>query len=195
MADRNESSLSTVGGEGGTREVHSTPHAPGEPGGSVVAEFVDAARSAAESLLQEQKHQVAERVSGVAAALRSAGESLDRTHNPVIARYMQQAAEQVEGLSRTLRYRRWNELLADTEDLARRRPTLFVLGAVATGFVAGRLLWTSARWSDASRTTSGAETTRSVTAAVSSGSGSGIGAGTTETAAYGAGSSGAMGSR
>jgi ElaB/YqjD/DUF883 family membrane-anchored ribosome-binding protein len=195
MADRNESSLGMIGGEGAARRVHSTANAGGEPEGSVVAEFVDAARSAAESLLQEQKHQVAERVSGVAGALRSAGESLDRSQNQVIARYIQQAAEQVEGLSRTLRNRRWSELVADTEDLARRQPTLFVLGAVATGFVLGRLLWTSSRRSDAPGAPSRAAATRAVTAAVSSGSGSGISAGMAETAAYGAGSSGAMGPR
>jgi ElaB/YqjD/DUF883 family membrane-anchored ribosome-binding protein len=162
----------------------------------VVAEFVDAARSAAESLLQEQKSQVAERVSGVAEALRSAGESLDRSQNRVIARYVEQAAEQVEDLSRTLRNRRWNELLADTEDLARRQPTLFVLGAVATGFVLGRLLWTSTHWNDSSRAPARAETSRAVTAAVSSGSGDGLGTKpAATTAAYGAGSSGAIGSR
>jgi len=195
MADRNQGSLGPISGEGAAPRVYAAEGAGGEPGGNVVGEFVDAARSAAESLLQEQKRQVAERVSGVAEALRNAGESLDRSQNRVIARYVQQAAEQVEGLSRTLRNRRWNELLADTEDLARRQPTLFVLGAVATGFVVGRLLWTSTHWTASSRAPSRAETTRAVTAAVSSGSGSGIGAGTTETAAYGAGSSGAMGSR
>jgi hypothetical protein len=161
----------------------------------VVAEFVDAARSSAESLLQEQKHQVAERVSGVADALRNASESLDRSQNRVIARYVQQAAEQVDGFSRTLRNRRWNELLTDTEELARRQPTLFVLGAVATGFVLGRLLWTSTRWGVSSQASSRTETTRAVTAAVSSGSGSGIGADAAETADHGDGSAGTMGPR
>jgi hypothetical protein len=132
----------------------------------------------------------------VAEALCSAGESLDRSQNRVIARYVEQAAGQVEGLSRTLRNRRWNELLAETEDLARRQPTLFVLGAVATGFVLGRLLWSSTRWSDSSRAPARAETSRAVTAAVSSGSGDGLGTKpAATTAAYGAASSGAIGSR
>jgi hypothetical protein len=194
MADRNPSSLSTVGGTDTTREGHSTTHGGEDSGESVVAEFIEAARSAAESLLQEQKNQVAERVSGVAGALRGAGDSLGRSQLEVMGRYVHQAAEQVDSLSRTLRNRRWGELITDTEDLARRQPTLFVLGAVATGFVVGRLLWTSSHWSGASRTASRGETTRAVTAAVSSGSGSGP-AGTPETAAYGAGSPGGMGNR
>jgi hypothetical protein len=189
MADKNEGSLGTMREDGAAREVR----ASGETGGNVVAEFFDAARSAAESLLQEQKRQVAERVSGVADALHNAGESLDRSQNQVIARYVQQAAAQVETLSRTLRNRRWNELLVDTEDLARRQPTLFVLGAVATGFVLGRLMWTSTRWSASSQAPSRAETTRVVTAAVSSGSGAAT-AGTAETTAHGAATSG-MGPR
>jgi hypothetical protein len=195
MAERNESPSGTVDGAGATRELHSTARVSGETEQSVVAEFIDAARSAAESLLQEQKNQVAERVGGIADALRCAGESLERTQLQVMGRYVEQAAEQVESLSRTLRNRRWNELIADTEDLARRQPTLFVLGAVATGFVLGRLLWSSTSSSEASRTTSRAETTRAVTAAVSSGSGSGAGPGVTETAASSVGSSGTMGSR
>jgi hypothetical protein len=191
MADRNESSLNAVGGTGATRELHSAAHGGDDRAGSVLAEFIDAARSAAESLLQEQKNQVAERVSGVAEALHCAGDSLDRSQLQVMARYIQQAAEQAGSLSRTLRNRRWGELIADTEDLARRQPTLFVLGAVATGFVLGRLLWTSTNWSGGSRTASRDDTARAVTAAVSSGSGTG----TAESAAYGAGSSGAMGTR
>src|SRR5712671_6917068 len=98
----------------------------GERETSVVAEFVDAARSAAESLLEAQKQQVAEKASGIAEALRSAAHSLDQSQNRAIAGYMDQAADHVENISRTVRERRWNEIVADTEDFARRQPTLFV---------------------------------------------------------------------
>ena len=95
----------------------------------------------------------------------------------VIARYLGEGAAQVDSLSRKMRERNWGELVADTEDFARRQPTWFVLGAVATGFVVGRLLWTSTgvrrlgtAWSSRS-----SETARTVTAAVSSGSGTAAG--------------------
>jgi hypothetical protein len=164
---------------------------------SVVAEFVDAARSAAESLLQEQQQQVADRVSGIAAALEGAARSLDHSQNRVIASYVQQAGTQVSSFARTLQDRRWNELVADTEDFARCQPTWFVLAAVAAGFVAGRFLWAAmsvqGRNADAVRAASRRETTREVTAAISSAPGAGSGTG--ETTGHAAGSSGAMETR
>jgi ElaB/YqjD/DUF883 family membrane-anchored ribosome-binding protein len=162
----------------------------GERETSVVAEFVDAARSAAESMLEEQRQQVAEKVSGIAEALRNAANSLEHSQNRALAGYVDQAAGQVESISRTVRERRWNEIVADTEDFARRQPTLFVLGAVATGFLVGRFLWasTGGRHYRGDAEASRSETTRQVIAAVSSGSG--IDAG--EAVDHGAGSSGVM---
>ena len=194
MADRNEGSSSMIS-QGGAAGRLATGGDGLERAGNVVAEFVDAARSAAESLLQEQKQQIADRVSGVAAALRGAAQSLDKTQNRVISHYVGEAAGQVEGLSRTLAGRRWNEILADTEDFARRQPVWFVLSAVAAGFLAGRFLWATAGgagdWTGTSREAARSQTTRAVTAAVSSGSNTG----TAGVEGYGAGSSGTMEAR
>jgi hypothetical protein len=77
-----------------------------------------------------------------------------------------------------MRERHWGELVADTEDFARRQPTWFVLGAVATGFVLGRLLWGASageRQHDAAGSSRSSEPTRTVTAAISSGSGTAAG--------------------
>jgi ElaB/YqjD/DUF883 family membrane-anchored ribosome-binding protein len=121
--------------------------------------------------LQEQKRQIADRVSGIARALQSATQPLHESQSHVIAGYLEEAAAQVHSLSRRMHERHWGELVADTEDFARRQPTWFVLGAVATGFVLGRLLWTSPgkRQHGTPRSRS-SETARTVTAAVSSGS-------------------------
>jgi ElaB/YqjD/DUF883 family membrane-anchored ribosome-binding protein len=175
MADSIDSSSRMIG-QGGAAGHHDTAQIGGARAGSVVTEFLDAARSAAESLLEEQKRQVADRVSGVGEALRSAIGPLDRSQSAIVARVVEQAADRVENFSRTLRNRHWNELVADTENYARRQPTLFVLGAIATGFLLGRLLWSTTgpeqQGADATR---GGETTRAVTAAVSSGSDAGAG--------------------
>ena len=164
---------------------------------SVVAEFVDAARAAAESLLREQKQQVADRVSGIADALHGAARSLDQSQNRVIARHVRQAGDQVGNLTRNLQERRWNELIADTEEFARRQPTWFVLGAVVTGFLVGRFLSTAMSGENQPSSEAQAavqrETTREVTAAISSAPGMDDGAG--EPAGYAAGSSGMMESR
>ena len=134
MADRNDASSSMITPTGATERDHSTADMETEYGGSVVTEFLDAARSAAESLLDEQKRQIADRVSGIARALRSAAQPLEESQSHVIARYLEEGAAQVDSLSRTMRERHWGELVADTEDFARRQPTWFVLGAAATGF-------------------------------------------------------------
>ena len=177
MADRNDASSSMIAASGAAGPVHSSTAAERGHSGSVVTEFLDAARSAAESLLEEQKRQIADRVSGMAKALRNAAQPLDESQNRVIARYLEEGAAQVESLSRNMRERRWSELVADTEDFARRRPTLFVLGAVATGFVVGRLLWasTGGRQHDAHSSSPSSEPPRTVRAAISSAAGTAAG--------------------
>ena len=168
MADRNDasSSMITTNGTAGQRGR-----------GSVVTEFLDAARSAAESLLEEQKRQIAERISGVAEALRSAARPLAESQSGVIARYLEEGAAQVHSLSRRMHERHWGELVADTEDFARRQPTWFVLGAVATGFVVGRLLWasTSGRQHNGDWSARSGEPPRTVRAAISSATGTAAG--------------------
>src|SRR2546427_11323038 len=105
MVDRNDGSSSVIG-QGETAEPGpSKVYASGERAANVVAEFVDAARSAAESLLEEQKQQVAEKVSGIAEALHSAARSRDQSQNRSIAGYVDQAAEQIENITRTVRAR------------------------------------------------------------------------------------------
>jgi hypothetical protein len=110
----------------------------------------------------------------------------------MIARYVEDAGDQVRSFSHSLHARRWNELVAETEEFARRQPTLFVLGAVAAGFLVGRILWTAvsveSRNGDAARNSSRREAAREVTAAISSAPGPGGGTG--ESAGYAAGSSG-----
>jgi ElaB/YqjD/DUF883 family membrane-anchored ribosome-binding protein len=167
MADRNDGSSGIDGARGPAEQGV----AGQERFTNVVAEFVDAARSAAESLLEEQKRQVADRVSGVAAALHSAANSLEDSQNTLIARYVEQAAAQVADVSRMVHDRRWNEIAAETEDFARRRPTLFVAGAVAAGFLVGRLLWAATNGERGRSDATGlspSETASDVSAAVSS---------------------------
>jgi len=178
MADQNDAS-GTIG---------RTADTSGERETSVIAELVDAARSAAESMLEEQRQQVAQKVSGIAEALRNAANSLEQSQNRALAGYVDQAADQVASIYRTVRERHWSEIVADTEDFARRQPTLFVLGAVATGFLVGRFLWAGGRHRRGDAEASRSETTRQVIAAVSSGSGTDAG----EVVDHVAGSSGVM---
>ena len=103
MADRNDASSGMMTPTGETGRVHSTTDGEREYGGSVVTEFLDAARSAAESLLEEQKRQIADRISGVARALRSAAQPLDESQSHVIARYLEAGAAQTGPAARSCR--------------------------------------------------------------------------------------------
>jgi hypothetical protein len=100
-------------------------------------------RHAAEEMLEERKERAAETVQGVAQALRRTAANLE-SENDLIARYAEQAAETVERFSETVRQRRLGDMLADLDDFARRQPTLFLVGAVAAGFVVGRFVAASA---------------------------------------------------
>jgi ElaB/YqjD/DUF883 family membrane-anchored ribosome-binding protein len=183
MADRHDISSSAVA-SGSEREHAAAAGAEGRDG-SVVTEFIDAARSAAESLLEQQKRQIAERISGMAEALYAAARPLDQTQNRIVARYLEAAASQVHGLSHTMRQRRWIDVIADAEDFARRKPMLFVLGSVAAGLALGRLLWSSSagRQDEAASSFTRGAAARSVTAAVASGPGAASGEPSGSTAA------------
>jgi hypothetical protein len=184
MADRIESYQHTIGQQGAAERDQLPIDATGER--SVMAEFADAAQSTAEALLQKQKQQIADRVSGMAEALECAAHSLDQSQNRIIGRYVQDAGQQIRSFSRTLQERRWNELI---EDFARGQPTWFVLGAVAAGFLVSRLVWTTTNATtstDAARKPSRRDMTREVTAATSRAPG--LGGGTGEMANHVAGS-------
>jgi hypothetical protein len=175
MADKIESYQHTIGQQGAAERDQLPIDATGER--SVMAEFADAAQSTAEALLQKQKQQIADRVSGMAEALECAAHSLDQSQNRIIGRYVQDAGQQIRSFSRTLQERRWNELI---EDFARRQPTWFVLGAVAAGFLVSRLVWTATNATtstDAARKPLCRDMTREVTAATSSAPGLGGGTG------------------
>jgi hypothetical protein len=107
---------------------------------AILTEFVDATLSTAEAMLEEHKQRAAQRVDGLAESLRCAAQCLERSDNRAIARYAARAADQVGEFSLGIRNRGWNQIIADAEDLARRRPALFMLGATLAGFLAARVL-------------------------------------------------------
>lgn len=112
---------------------------------AIATELVEASRSAAQSVLDEQKDNAARQVAAVAAAVRSAAQSLDQAKLPTLAHYTEEAAGSIESLGQALSGRRWSELTDDLEVLARRQPALFLSAAAVVGLLVGRLLWASSR--------------------------------------------------
>jgi hypothetical protein len=105
----------------------------------------DQMREAAEAVLQAQRDRVASAVRGVAELLRGAGERLESERKPIAATYAARAAMHVDRLAEGVRSRSLSELGDGLRRLARRRPALFLAGALAGGFVAVRVLTQSSR--------------------------------------------------
>jgi F0F1-type ATP synthase membrane subunit b/b' len=101
------------------------------------AELLGAAQTRAESLAEEGKAVGAEQISGVAKAIRTAADDLERS-SPEIAQHVRSAATSVEGISAALRDRSAGQLLQDLTDFARRQPAAFFGVAVVTGFALAR---------------------------------------------------------
>ena len=143
-----------------------------ERAGAILGELVEATRSAAEALLNEQKRVAAAQVRGIGEAVRSAAQSLERSQTPTLAGYADRAANQIEQFSDLIGDRSWSEIIAETRYFARRQPWLFLFAATAAGFLTGRVLSapTNRRAGDR-ELYSAREASEEVTAAVASGDG------------------------
>ena len=70
---------------------------------AILAELVDAAKSAALSGVNQHKERHARQVGAVAEAARVAARSLERSQSPMAARYADRAADQIDEFSHSLR--------------------------------------------------------------------------------------------
>lgn len=99
------------------------------------------ARDHVQELVGQQKTQAAERLLGLAGALREAGQKLqENEENRAFGRYADQAAQQVDKLSTYLKDNDLRGFVRDTETLARRRPELFLGGTFLMGLMLARFL-------------------------------------------------------
>ena len=101
------------------------------------------AKQQATTQLGSQKDRAIDSLVTVAQALRQTSQHLHQQEQGMIAGYVDQVAERVESVTNHLRSRDVLQLLSETQDLARRRPGLFIGGAIALGFVGGRFLMSS----------------------------------------------------
>ena len=111
------------------------------------------AKLQASSQLESQKDRAIDSLVTLAQALRETGQHLHEQEQGTIAQYVDRSAQRVEELTNHLRARDVPQLLADTEELARRSPGVFLGAAAAIGFVGARFLMSSGRRARAQRTT------------------------------------------
>jgi len=110
---------------------------------STVGKVTNQAKRQATSQLDSQKYRAVDGLEVVAEALRQTGQRLQDEQQAPIGRYVDRAAERLDTVTDYLREHDAQEIVSDTEDLARRQPGLFLSGAVALGFVVGRFLMSS----------------------------------------------------
>lgn len=106
--------------------------------------IVDKVKEQATAQLSSQKDRATEGLGTVASAVRQTTQGLRDQQHDTVARYVEQAADQIERLSERLKNKDVTELLDDAQRLARRQPALFVGGAFALGLVGARFLKSSA---------------------------------------------------
>lgn len=107
-----------------------------------LTDTVDGVKQQATSKLEQQKQHTAERLSGIANALRNTGQDLHQ-QDETVAQYVDSFADQVERISGYIQNKDIGELFNDAQQLARRQPELFVAGALAAGFLVGRFFKSS----------------------------------------------------
>ncbi len=96
------------------------------------------------SALNQQKDNVAQQVDSVSGAMRSAADQLQHEGQPNTGYYVGMLADQIESFGRQIRGKDANGLIRDVENLSRRNPAAFFVGALAVGFVAARFMKSSA---------------------------------------------------
>jgi len=119
------------------------------------SQVAEQAKQQATSQLESQKDRAVDTLVTVAQALRHTGQQLNQQQQGAVGGYVEQAAERVERMTNHLRARDVPELIAETQDFARRQPGLFVTGALALGFLGARFLMSSGRRATEQRSVSG----------------------------------------
>jgi exonuclease VII large subunit len=100
-------------------------------------------REQAAAQLSKQKERATDGLGSVADAVRGTTEQLRNNQHDKVAQFAEQAAQQIDRLSERLRNKDVTELLDDAQQLARRRPAMFVGGAFAIGLLGARFMKSS----------------------------------------------------
>lgn len=111
----------------------------------IALELLGALRDCALSLVDEQKTRAVNEVAALGDVLHRSVQSLDDGDRATyVARYADEAAQQIRQFADGLRRRSLAEIGADLSNLAERWPLSFMAASVGVGLIAGRLLASSA---------------------------------------------------
>ncbi len=111
---------------------------------SDTAEVVDKAKNAGQQQLESGKQTAAAQAEKVAAVLDQASSQFREEDLPKFAEYASEIGSTIKNFADNLHNRSIDDLINDTRTIARRNPTMFVLGSIAIGVAVSRFLKASA---------------------------------------------------
>jgi hypothetical protein len=103
------------------------------------------ARDRVREQVDRRSTQAGEQAGSAAQALREASQKLRQDGNEPVAKGMERVADRVDSAGGWLRDSDGDAILRDVEDFGRRNPLAIVVGGVAFGFAASRLVKASSR--------------------------------------------------
>jgi hypothetical protein len=140
----------TVAGSTGSSWQSSPSGASGTRGQDVSGEqsrgLVGKVREQTNARLSSQKDRALDSVGGVTNAVRQTTQTLRDQRHDTVARYIEQAADQIDRVTQNLKNKDVGELVEDAQRLARRQPALFVGSAFAIGLLGARFFKSSSQY-------------------------------------------------
>jgi hypothetical protein len=109
----------------------------------VANDFADRARSMVGEQVSSAKQMAADRIGGVADALRATGDQLRSQGTGEVGNYVDQAVDKLDQASSYLQTSTFSELVSDVGAFARREPAIVFGSAFVIGMLAGRFLKSS----------------------------------------------------
>ncbi len=132
-------------GESGDRSgVKPATHAAGDKGNGADTGIVERVRQRAGVQLATQKDKATDGIGTMARAFRRTTQELREQQHDTLAGYIDGAADQLERLSSGLKNKDMGDLFRDAQEIARRRPVVFVGSAFAIGLLGARFFKSSA---------------------------------------------------
>ena len=105
--------------------------------------LMERVRQGATTQLSTQKDKATDGIGSIAQAVRQTTAHLRSQQHDTIARYVDEAATQLQRASDRLRQKDVGELLQDAQHFARRRPAVFIGSAFAVGLLGARFFKSS----------------------------------------------------
>lgn len=118
------------------------------------AGIMDRVKESATTQLGAQKDRATDGIGSVAQAVRQSTQQLRDQQHETIAQYVEQAADQLERFASRMKERNIGDLARDAQELARRRPAVFIGSAFVLGLLGARFLKSSGGSGYARRATS-----------------------------------------